>query len=124
LGIAASIALFGLKLWAGLESGSTAVLLDAVRGLYQPRIPGGNSFAIIALVVSIVTKAVFAQAFRRAAKPSTSPAMDARHVEIHIEVDRTMTIQRAHDIVKAVGQTTEELEHIIQAFVHTDPVPV
>jgi divalent metal cation (Fe/Co/Zn/Cd) transporter len=50
--------------------------------------------------------------------------MDARHVEIHIEVDRTMTIQRAHDIVKAVGQTTEELEHIIQAFVHTDPVPV
>lgn len=45
------------------------------------------------------------------------------HVEIHIEVDETITIHDAHDIAKTVGTRIELLDDIHAVFVHTDPVP-
>jgi cation diffusion facilitator family transporter len=46
------------------------------------------------------------------------------HVEIHIEVDENLSILKAHDIAKEVGQSIEMLDDIHVAFVHTDPVPI
>lgn len=44
------------------------------------------------------------------------------HVEVHIEVDRKLTIYRAHTIGKKVQNRLEKLEEIDRAFVHIDPV--
>jgi len=43
-------------------------------------------------------------------------------VEVHIEVDRKLTIYRAHTIGKKVQNKLEKLEEISKAFVHIDPV--
>jgi len=43
-------------------------------------------------------------------------------VEVHIEVDRKITVYRAHTIGKKVQVLLEELEDIDRAFVHIDPV--
>lgn len=42
--------------------------------------------------------------------------------EVHIEVDRTLTIYRAHTIGKRVQNKLEKLEEVNRAFVHIDPV--
>ncbi len=42
--------------------------------------------------------------------------------EVHIEVDRTLTIYRAHTIGKKVQSRLEKLEEVNRAFVHIDPV--
>lgn len=41
--------------------------------------------------------------------------------EVHIEVDRKLTIYRAHTIGKKVQNKLEKLEEINRAFVHIDP---
>ncbi len=43
-------------------------------------------------------------------------------VEAHIEVDRKLTIYRAHTIGKKVQDKLEKMEEIDRAFVHIDPV--
>jgi len=43
-------------------------------------------------------------------------------VEVHIEVDRKLTIYRAHTIGKKVQSGVEGLEAVDRAFVHIDPV--
>jgi len=43
-------------------------------------------------------------------------------VEVHIEVDRTLTVYRAHTIGKKVQNKLERLGEINRAFVHIDPV--
>ncbi len=43
-------------------------------------------------------------------------------VEVHIEVDRKLTIYRAHTIGKKVQSKLERLEDVDRAFVHIDPV--
>jgi cation diffusion facilitator family transporter len=42
--------------------------------------------------------------------------------EVHIEIDRKLTIYRAHTIGKKVQNKLERLEEINRAFVHIDPV--
>ena len=44
------------------------------------------------------------------------------HVEVHIEVDRKLTIYRAHTIGKKVQNKLEKLDEIDRAFIHIDPV--
>jgi cation diffusion facilitator family transporter len=44
------------------------------------------------------------------------------HVEVHIEVDRHITIYRAHSIGKKVQRALEKNWEIERAFVHIDPV--
>lgn len=44
------------------------------------------------------------------------------HVEVHIEVNRKLTVYRAHTIGKKVQNKLEKLEDINRAFVHIDPV--
>ncbi len=43
-------------------------------------------------------------------------------VEVHIEVDRKLTIYRAHSIGKKVQHCIENMEDVDRAFVHIDPV--
>jgi cation diffusion facilitator family transporter len=45
-------------------------------------------------------------------------------IEIHINVDRRITIDEAHGIGKAVQRAIENLEEISRAFVHIDPLEV
>ncbi|MGD0339660.1 MAG: cation diffusion facilitator family transporter [Bacteroidota bacterium] len=44
------------------------------------------------------------------------------HIEIHIEVDRTLATQRSHDIGKEVQNEIESLREVNKVFVHIDPV--
>ena len=43
-------------------------------------------------------------------------------VEVHIMVDRNLTIYRAHTLGTKVGTEVEKLEEVNKAFVHIDPV--
>ena len=43
-------------------------------------------------------------------------------IEVHINVDRRLTIQHAHDIGKKVQFAIEDLEEISRAFIHIDPL--
>lgn len=47
---------------------------------------------------------------------------DRVHVELHIEVDRNMSLERAHDIGVAVQRRLESLAVVQNAFIHIDPV--
>ncbi len=42
-------------------------------------------------------------------------------VEVHIYVDKTLNIQKAHDIGKRVQNKLEKQNHIIKAYIHIDP---
>jgi len=44
------------------------------------------------------------------------------HVEIHIELDKKLSLVKAHDIGKQVELKLEELPWINKAFIHIDPV--
>ena len=44
------------------------------------------------------------------------------HVEVHIEVNKNMTIHEAHEIGKQVEKAVQSLPSINKAFVHIDPV--
>ncbi len=44
------------------------------------------------------------------------------HVEIHIDVDKTVTTEESHDIGKQVQFAISKLPEINQVFVHIDPV--
>ena len=43
-------------------------------------------------------------------------------IEVHINVDRTITIEKAHDIGKQVQWAIEDMEEISRAFIHIDPL--
>ena len=43
-------------------------------------------------------------------------------IEVHINVDSRLTIERAHDIGKKVQGAIEEIEEISRAFIHIDPL--
>lgn len=43
-------------------------------------------------------------------------------IEVHIKVDRHLTIEEAHDIGKKVQDAIEEMEEISRAFIHIDPL--
>ena len=44
------------------------------------------------------------------------------HIEIHIEVDRTLATQRSHDIGQEVRNEIESLPEVNKVFIHIDPV--
>ena len=44
------------------------------------------------------------------------------HVEVHIRVDRNLTVYRAHTIGKKVKKGIERLGAVDEAFIHIDPV--
>jgi divalent metal cation (Fe/Co/Zn/Cd) transporter len=43
-------------------------------------------------------------------------------IEVHIEVDRRITIEEAHAIGKKVQWAIEAMEEISRAFIHIDPL--
>ncbi len=43
-------------------------------------------------------------------------------IELHINVDRRITIEEAHGIGKKVQRTIEDMEEISRAFIHIDPL--
>ncbi|MCZ6681292.1 MAG: cation diffusion facilitator family transporter [Candidatus Poribacteria bacterium] len=47
---------------------------------------------------------------------------DRIHVEIHIEVDDTLSLRKAHDVSMAVRYRLQDLREINRAFIHIDPV--
>lgn len=47
---------------------------------------------------------------------------DRIHLELHVEVDRNTTLQRAHDIGVEVKRSLESLDLVQDAFIHIDPV--
>lgn len=47
---------------------------------------------------------------------------DRIHLEVHIEVDRRISLAEAHDIGVAVRRRLESLELVQTAFIHIDPV--
>lgn len=47
---------------------------------------------------------------------------DRIHVELHIEVRKNTTLQKAHDIGVAVKRRIENLDIVQDAFIHIDPV--
>ena len=44
------------------------------------------------------------------------------HVEVHIELDKNLKLQQAHDIGKQVQAAVQALEDVERAFVHIDPL--
>ena len=44
------------------------------------------------------------------------------HIEVHISVDKRLTLSKAHAIGKDVSRELERLEEVDRAFVHIDPV--
>lgn len=47
---------------------------------------------------------------------------DQIHVEVHVEIDRALTLQAAHDIGVAVRRRLEAIDEVHEAFIHIDPV--
>lgn len=47
---------------------------------------------------------------------------NAVHIEIHIELDGSLQLSRAHDIGNDVQKAVEKLEDVSRAFIHVDPV--
>jgi cation diffusion facilitator family transporter len=45
-------------------------------------------------------------------------------IEIHINVDRRLNIEEAHEIGKKVQRAIEDMEEISRAFIHIDPLEV
>ena len=43
-------------------------------------------------------------------------------IELHIDVDRRITIDEAHTIGKKVQRAIEEIEEISRVFIHIDPL--
>jgi len=43
-------------------------------------------------------------------------------IEVHIDVDRRLTIEQAHDIGKKVQRAIEDMEEVSRAFIHIDPL--
>ncbi len=43
-------------------------------------------------------------------------------IEVHINVDSRLTIERAHDIGKKVQRAIEDMDEISRAFIHIDPL--
>jgi cation diffusion facilitator family transporter len=43
-------------------------------------------------------------------------------IEVHIDVDRRISIEEAHGIGKKVQQTIEDMQEISRAFIHIDPL--
>ena len=43
-------------------------------------------------------------------------------IEVHINVDRRLTIEQAHDIGKKVQWAIEDMDEISRAFIHIDPL--
>jgi len=43
------------------------------------------------------------------------------HVQAHVEVDKNMTLQKAHDLGEEVEDKIEEMHSVDKAFVHVDP---
>lgn len=43
-------------------------------------------------------------------------------VEVHIEVDKKLTLQKAHDLSKEVKKAVEGIDDISNCFVHIDPI--
>jgi divalent metal cation (Fe/Co/Zn/Cd) transporter len=48
----------------------------------------------------------------------------AVEIEVHINVDRRLDIERAHAIGKQVQWAIEDMEEISRAFIHIDPLVV
>ena len=46
----------------------------------------------------------------------------AVEIEVHINVDRTLTIQDAHEIGEKVQRAIEDLDEVSRAFIHIDPL--
>ena len=49
---------------------------------------------------------------------------DRIHVEIHIEVDDSLSLRDAHDVSMAVRYRLQDFDEINRAFIHIDPVTV
>lgn len=47
---------------------------------------------------------------------------DRIHVELHVELDRDLTLAEAHEIGEAVRRAVEAMELVQEAFIHIDPV--
>ena len=45
-------------------------------------------------------------------------------IEVHINVERSIDIERAHAIGKAVQRAIEDMEEVSRAFIHIDPLLV
>ena len=43
-------------------------------------------------------------------------------IEVHINVDRRITIEQAHAIGEKVQRAIEKLDEISRAFIHIDPL--
>jgi len=43
-------------------------------------------------------------------------------IELHVDVDRRITIEDAHGIGKKVQGAIEDMEEISRAFIHIDPL--
>ena len=49
---------------------------------------------------------------------------DRIHVEVHIEVDDSLSLRDAHDVSMAVRYRLQDFDEINRAFIHIDPVTV
>ena len=74
------------------------------------------------LMESIKKKAFFVKGVRGVHDVRAHYVGVLLHVEVHITVDRKISIYKAHTIGKKVEEKVKELEDINEAFVHIDPV--
>jgi len=45
-------------------------------------------------------------------------------VALHVDVDRRLSVEEAHDIGEHVQREVEEVEDISRAFIHIDPLEI
>jgi cation diffusion facilitator family transporter len=74
------------------------------------------------LIFKIIKRAVFVEGVKGFNDIRSHYVGDKFHIEIHIEVDKSLPTGLSHEIGNKVKYSIQEIEEIHQVFVHIDPV--
>lgn len=74
------------------------------------------------LIIEIANRALKIEGVKGLNELKSHYVGDKFHIEIHIEVNESVTTKESHDIGKRVQFSIEELPEIQKVFVHIDPV--
>jgi cation diffusion facilitator family transporter len=129
--LASSIAIIGI---IGVQFGF--VILDSIAGILIAFFIAKSGYEIARenidylmgraadehLIIEIANKALRIKGVEGLNELKTYYVGDKFHVEIHIDVDKSLNTKESHDIGKQVQAEILKLEDINKVFVHIDPV--
>jgi cation diffusion facilitator family transporter len=129
--LASSIAIIGI---VGVQFGF--VILDSIAGILIAFFIAKSGYEIARenidylmgraadehLIIDIANKALKVKGVEGLNELKTYYVGDKFHVEIHIDVDKSLNTKESHDIGKQVQSEILQLEDINKVFIHIDPV--